>query len=176
MPLRPPASPEPLDPVDAANWEKVEEAAELLHEQQPIEAIVELRRVIQESPRNPYAFHLLGIALFETSELEASRDAYRAALALAPKYLGARVHLSHVLRMLRDLRGAIEQAEIASRQAPNDPEVWHALGLAHAQRGDKESARKYLEAYLGSNPDFEVALEVRGILQQLGPPPKDDDS
>jgi len=176
MPLRPPSPPEPVDPVDAANWEKVEEAAELLHEQQPVEAIIELRRVIKESPRNPYAFHLLGIALFETSELDAARDAYRAALALSPQYLGARVHLSHVLRMLRDLRGAIEQAEIAQRQAPNDPEVWHALGLAHAQRGDKESARRFLEAYLGSNPDFEVALEVRGILQQLGPPPKDDDN
>jgi Flp pilus assembly protein TadD len=165
----------PVDPVDAAHWGMVEEAAELLHEEQPFEAIVELRRVIKEAPRNPYAYHLLGIALFETSELEAARDAYRAALALSPRYLGARVHLSHVLRMTRDLRGAIEQAEIALRQAPDDPEVWHALGLAHAQRGDNESARRYLEAYLGSSPDFEVAEEVREILKALGPPPKEED-
>jgi len=85
------------------------------------------------------------------------------------------VHLSHVLRMLRDVRGAIEQGEIAKRQAPTDAEVWHALGMAHAQRGDKEMARTMLEAYLRSGPEFEVGMEVRAILQQLGPAPEPSD-
>lgn len=166
-----------LDPVDAKHWEEVEDAAEILHDGRPLEAIVALRAVLKQSPRNPYAFHWLGVALFETGELEAARDAYRAAVALAPKYLGARVHLSHVLRMLHDVRGAIEQGEIARQQAPQDPEIWHALGMAHAQRGDKEMARKLLEAYLHSSPEFEVGLEVRSILAQLGPgkPPDEED-
>ncbi|MEO7097583.1 MAG: tetratricopeptide repeat protein [Polyangiales bacterium] len=146
-----------------------------MHDGQPIEAIVALRAVIKANPRNAYAFHYLGVALFETSELEAARDAYRAALAVAPQYLGARVHLSHVLRMLRDVRGAVEQGEIAKRQAPTDPEVWHALGMAHAQRGDKEMARHMLEAYLRSSPEFEVGMEVRAILSQLGPAPEPSD-
>jgi Flp pilus assembly protein TadD len=165
----------PADPADVRNWEEVEDAVEALHDGQPIEAIVALRAVLKTNPRNPYAFHYLGVALFETSELEAARDAYRAAVALAPQYLGARVHLSHVLRMLRDVRGAVEQGEIAKRQAPNDPEVWHALGMAHAQRGDKEMARHMLEAYLRSNPEFEVGMEVRAILHQLGPAPEPSD-
>ncbi|GAC1353183.1 MAG: hypothetical protein NVS3B20_18640 [Polyangiales bacterium] len=165
----------PADPVDAAHWGEVEDAVELIHDGSPIEGIIALREVIRASPRNPYAFHFLGIALFETSELEAARDAYRAALTLSPKYLGARVHLSHVLRMLHDVRGALEQAEVAHRQVPDDPEVWHALGLAHAQRGDKEAGRRYLEAYLGSHPEVEVAAEVRAILEQLGPPKATDD-
>jgi Flp pilus assembly protein TadD len=160
---------------DAKHWEEVEEATELLHEGQPVEAIVALREVVKKNPRNPYAFHTLGIALFETGELEAARDAYRAALAISPEYLGARVHLSHVLRMTRDVRGAIEQGEIARRQAPDDPEVWHALGMAHAQRGDKEAARQLLEAYLRSNPEFEVGMEVRAVLHQLGPQVERDD-
>ncbi len=163
------------DPLDVRHWQEVEEAVELLQEERPIEAILELRRVIQDSPRNPYGFHYLGVALFETHELEASRDAYRAAVAIAPRYRGARVHLSHVLRKLGDARGAIEQAEIARRQDPNDAEVWHALGLAHAARGDKDLARRYLEAFLHSNPEFEVTLEVRAALEQLGPAPEDDD-
>src|SRR5947209_4148104 len=78
---------------DTKHWEAVEEAIELLNEQRAVEAILELRRVIQDDPRNPYAFRFLGTALFDSEELEASRDAYRAAVALAPKYLGARVHL-----------------------------------------------------------------------------------
>lgn len=163
------------DPLDARHWEEVEEAAELLQEERPIEAIIELRRVLGESPRNPYAFHFLGVALHETSELEASRDAYRAAVAVAPRYLGARLHLSHVLRQLGDVRAAIEQGEIARRQAPDDPETWHALGLAHAARGDKQAARRWLEAYLMSNPEFEVSIEVRATLERLGPAPRDDD-
>ena len=173
----PPSPPPPLDPIDAKNWGEVEEAVELLHaDQQPIEAIVELRRVVNDSPRNPYAFHFLGVALFEAGELEAARDAYRAAVALAPKYLGARVHLSHVLRMLHDVRGALEMGEAAHRQAPDDPEVWHALGMAHAQRGDKVAARGYLEAYLASHPEAEVVLEVRAVLKAIGPPPSEDDA
>jgi len=157
------------DPADAAHWAEVEDAVESIHEGEVVAALGTLRDVIKRSPRNPYAFHFLGIALFEAGELEAARDAYRAALSIAPHYLGARVHLSHVLRMLRDVRGAILQAEEARRQAPQDPEVWHALGMAHAQRGDRDAARRYLEAYLGSNPELEVAAEVRAVLAQIGP-------
>lgn len=163
------------DPLDTRYWEEVEEAVELLQEERPIEAILELRRVLAASPRNPYGFHYLGVALYETDELEASRDAYRAAVAIAPGYRGARLHLSHVLRQLCDLRGAIEQAETARRQAPDDPETWHALGLAHAARGDKPAARRWLEAFLRSSPEFEVSIEVRAALERLGPPPADED-
>jgi len=34
-------------------------------------------------------------------------------------------------------------------------------------RGDKTSARKYLEAFLAANPEFEAGLEVRQILEGL---------
>lgn len=165
-----------LDPVDAKHWGEVEDAVELIHDQQVVEAILALRKVVQASPKNPYAFHWLGVALFESGELDAARDAYRAAVALAPKFLGARVHLSHVLRMTSDVRGALEQGEIARRQAPDDPEVWHALGMAHAQRGEKDAARKWLELYLlKGNPEFEVSAEVRAVLDRLGPPPRSED-
>ncbi len=166
----------PVDQRDAKHWGEVEDAVELIHDEQVVEAIYALREVIQRSPKNPYAYHWLGVALFESSELEAARDAYRAALSLSPEYKGARIHLSHVLRMLGDVRGALESAEAARRQDPTDPDVWHALGVAHAQRGDKEVARRWLEAYLAKgNPEVEVQMEVRGILNRLGDPPKRED-
>ena len=71
--------------------------------------------------------------------------------------------------MLANATAALEQAEIARRQAPKDPEVWHALGLAHAQRGEREQAMQYFEAFLASNPEVEVGLEVRAIMQRLMP-------
>jgi tetratricopeptide (TPR) repeat protein len=154
--------------ADAAHWTEVEEATELLHEERYREAMVELRRVLQQDPKNPYAYYYLGVAFYEVGELEASRDAYAACLKLAPQHLGARVALSHVLRQLGDVRGAIREGMAALSQAPGDGEALYALGLAHHARGDDVAARKCLEAFLETNPELEVSLETRGLLAQLG--------
>jgi tetratricopeptide (TPR) repeat protein len=172
-PIRPPIPPaSPIadherDRQDATHWDEVEQASELLHEERFHEAIFELRDVLKADPKNPYAYFLLGIALFETAQLEPARDAYRAALRLSPGYLGARVSLSHVLRMLGDLRGAIAEAEETLRRRADDADAMHAAGLAHAARGDVSAARRYLEAFLASNPEFETATEVRAVLDGL---------
>ena len=160
--------------ADAKNWEEVEDATELLHEERFQDALYALRDVVKANPRNPYAYHFLGVALFETAQPEAARDAYRAALRISPGYLGARVALSHVLRMLGDSRGAIAEGEEALRRSPGDGDALHAAGLAHAARGDNEAARKYLNAFLSSNPEFEAATEVRAILQTIDPPEPDE--
>src|SRR6266536_2479442 len=88
----------PAPETDAKDWGEVEEATELLHEERFPEALYALRDIIKANPRNPYAYYYLGVALFETAEPEPARDAYRAAIRIAPDYLGARVALSHVLR------------------------------------------------------------------------------
>jgi tetratricopeptide (TPR) repeat protein len=157
----------PPDRDDAKRWEAVEEAAELLHEERFQEALYALRDVVATDPRNPYAYQFLGIALFETGQIEAARDAYRATVKLAPEYLGARVALSHVLRMLGDLRAAIAEAEEALKRSPTDNDALHAAGLAHAARGDAQAARRYLGAFLAGDPEFEAATEVRAILADL---------
>jgi tetratricopeptide (TPR) repeat protein len=154
--------------LEKAHWSAVEEATELLHEERFQDGLYLLRDVIKADPANPYAYYFLGIALVETAQLEAARDAYRAAVKLAPGYLGARVALSHVLRMLGDLRGAIAEGEEALRRYPSVPDALHAAGLAHAARGDDHAARRYLEAYLATQPEFEAAAEVRTILETLG--------
>src|SRR4051812_18325024 len=90
------------DAADAAHWEAVEEAAELMQEGQYDKALVTLRDAIKASPSNPYAYNFLGHALYELNQIEPARDAYRAAVRLSPDYLGARVALSHALRRLGD--------------------------------------------------------------------------
>lgn len=157
----------PENPADAAMWDAVEEATELLHEERFHDALLELHEVIKKDPQNHYAFHFLGVALFESGELEAARDAYQACLRLAPQYLGARVALSHVLRSLGDLRGAIKEGLEALSLAPEDGDAMHAVGLAYHARGDTVAAAKYLEAFLDTNPEFEVGEEVRAILQSI---------
>jgi Flp pilus assembly protein TadD len=155
------------DKADAKHWEAVEEASELLHEERFPEAMVELRRVLQHDPKNPYAFYFLGIAFFESGEIEASRDAYAASVKLAPRYLGARVALCHVLRIGGDVRGAIREGMAALSLAPGDPDSLHAIGLAYHAYGDEKAARKYLEAFLDTGPELEVALETQALLGTL---------
>src|ERR1019366_8281128 len=44
---------------DAARWAAVEEATELLHEERFREAMVELRGVLEDDPKNSYAYYFL---------------------------------------------------------------------------------------------------------------------
>jgi Flp pilus assembly protein TadD len=156
------------DARDRAHWEAVEEPAELLAEQRFGDALLALREVLASDPQNPYAYHYLGATLYETEKLEPARDAYRAAVRLAPDFLGARVALSHTLRQLGDAKGALAEANEALRRFPKDGEAMHAAGLAHAALGERKAAAKKLEGFLDAAPEAEAALEVRQILELLG--------
>lgn len=162
---------------DAAHWAAVEEATELLHEERFREALEVLRDVLRDDPSNPYAFFFLGQGLYEVGELEAARDAYRAALRLAPHHLGARVSLTHVLRKLGQARDAVSEGLVALEQAPTDGDVLYALGLAYLARGDHVAARRHLEAFLRAKPELETRIEVEGLFQSMGghAPVRDED-
>ncbi|HXN33147.1 MAG TPA: tetratricopeptide repeat protein [Polyangiaceae bacterium] len=152
---------------DGARWDAVDEATELLHEERYREAMGELRRALEADPKNAYAYYFLGVAFFELGEVEAARDAYAACLKVAPEHLGARLALCHVLRLLGDLRGALREGAGALSQSPGDPDALHAVGLVYHARGDQIAARKYLEAFLDAGAEFEVALEVRALLESM---------
>jgi tetratricopeptide (TPR) repeat protein len=156
------------DAEDAAHWDAVEEATELMNEGRFVEALVALRNVIKSNPRNVYAYNYLGNALFEMGEFEASRDAYRAAIHVRPGYLGARVSLSHVLLKLGDVRGALSHANEALRQVPGNGDALYAAALANAARGNRKTAKKQLEGFLSTSPEWETRVEVEQILGMLG--------
>jgi tetratricopeptide (TPR) repeat protein len=164
---------------DRDAWSAVEEATELLHEERFREALIELRRVLEADPKNPYGYYFLGIALFEVGEMEPARDAYAACLKVAPAHLGARVALCHVLRILGDVRGAIREGMSVLSRAAGDAEALYAVGLAYHARGDEAAAKKYLDAFLATGPELEVALETRALLATIGEdkaePSEDDD-
>lgn len=159
---------------DARHWDAVEEATELILEQRFEEALVRLRDVVRKDPSNPYAYHYIGQALEELRQLEPARDAYAAAVKLAPEYLGARVALSHTLRRLGDLRGALREAEEALSRFPKDAAALHAAGLAHAAMGKRARARDNLALALETHPEMEDQLELRSILEMLGLGPDDE--
>ncbi len=162
------------DERDAKHWDAIEEGAALLEERRFEEGLLELKRVLAADPNNPYAFNLVGQALWELKQMEPARDAFRAAVLLSPDFLGARVGLSHALRKVGDLRDAERQARVALTRFPDDGEAYHALGLALAARGEREEARTCLERFLATKPEFEAATEARGVLAMLAEGDEDD--
>jgi len=169
----PPATPEEvaLEAKQRAHWDAVEEVSELLHEERFREALETLREVLTADSKNPYAYYFLGVALFEQGQVPPARDAYVACLRLAPRHLGARVALTHVLRQLGDLRGALQEGSVALAQAPADADVLYAVGMAHYARGDEGAAKRFFHAFLEAGPEYESSEEVRQLLEQMGERP-----
>lgn len=157
----------PKNPTDEAHWEAVEEASELIHDERFQESLYILRDIAKADPKNPYAYYFMGVALYELGQLEAARDAYRAATLLAPAYVGARGSLAQVLRLLRDHRGALKEGLTALKFSPKDPDALHAVGLAYAALGDHIPAKRYLNAFLSTKPEFEISTEVRQVLEMI---------
>jgi uncharacterized protein HemY len=102
------------------------------------------------------------------SQWEPAKDAFHAAVLVAPQFLGARISLSHALRKMGDLQGAEQQARIALTQSPGDAEALFALGRAQAKRGSRKQAKQSLEAFVASGPEVEARHEVEAILGMLG--------
>jgi Flp pilus assembly protein TadD len=157
----------PEDQLDGAHWEAVEEVAEVLQEGQYQQALYLLRDLAREDPRNPYIYYFMGVAFYEIGRLEEARDAFRAAVKLEPRYLGARGSLAQVLRRLRDYRGAIAEGKAALALRNDDPDALHALGMAYAALGQRSDARRYLEAFLRARSEYEPAQEVQFVLQLI---------
>jgi cytochrome c-type biogenesis protein CcmH/NrfG len=148
-------------------WTAAEEAGELLREGEHEAAVAEAERVLAADPENEYAWYFLGAARFEQGQLTKALRAYVEALRRAPAYVGAMVGAGHTLRLLGRYDEAIRMGKQVLFRAPEDPDALHLLGLAHFARGDAAAAREYLERFLATRPELEVAQEVQGILQTL---------
>ncbi|MEO8680117.1 MAG: tetratricopeptide repeat protein [Vicinamibacterales bacterium] len=60
---------------------------------------------------------------------------------------------------------AIESLSASTEKQPDNPNYLYHLGLAYAQNGDKEQAKKMLEKALKSGANFEGAADARRVLE-----------
>ncbi|NLY93454.1 MAG: tetratricopeptide repeat protein [Myxococcales bacterium] len=144
-----------------------EEGIERLAEGDVEGAIEELTRVIAEDPKNEHAYFFLGQAYYEERSYEKALAAYVKALELAPDYLGAMIGAGQTLRLLGQHERALRMGREILKRRKDDPDALYLMGLVHFQRGEVDASRGYLERFLQTSPEIEVALEVEGILQVL---------
>ncbi|MGB5810940.1 MAG: tetratricopeptide repeat protein [Polyangiales bacterium] len=154
-----------MDEANSEHWEAAEEGMELLHDGEIDLAINELLRVARENPANEIAFHFLGHAYYEKDAYPEALKSYVEALRLAPDYVGAMVGAGQSLRMMGEYDRAIRMGQRVLSRSEDDGDALFLVGAAHFQKGENQAAKRYLERYLETGPELEIALEVEGMLQ-----------
>jgi tetratricopeptide (TPR) repeat protein len=152
---------------DRAHFEAAEEGAELLREGELVAAERELTELIERDPENPYGYFYLGATLFETEDFLRSLKAYLRAVELKPDYLGALIGAGFALHSLGRFREAMRVGRQVLLRVKEDPDALHLLGLCHYALGEGAAAMGYLNRFLATRPELEVALEVEGMLRIL---------
>jgi tetratricopeptide (TPR) repeat protein len=89
---------------------------------------------------------------------------YRELAILNPQHLGARKALAELARTREDLPGAVQRLEEVLRLMPADTgdllDIRQRLGALHAELGEWESVRHYMELVLGQDPARAPAMEL----------------
>ncbi|MGB8329722.1 MAG: tetratricopeptide repeat protein [Polyangiales bacterium] len=156
-----------MNDAQAQRWEAAEEGMELLHAGELDQAIDELVRVVHEHPDNEYAYQFLGHAYFQKEAYAEALKSYVEALQLVPDYLGAMVGAGQALRMMGEYDRAIRMGQSILRKRADDADGLFLVGAALFQKGENQTAKRYLERFLETDPELEVALEVEGMLQVI---------
>jgi len=146
-------------------WDAAQEGAELIAEGNPQEAVRVLSALVQAQPNNEHAFFFLGAAYYEQTHYEQALVAYVKALEAKPLFVGAMIGAGHCLRMLNRHTQAIRMGHEVLKRDKDDSDALFLLGASHFARDDAAAAIDYLERFLNTRPEAEVATEARGMLQ-----------
>ncbi|MFO0559467.1 MAG: hypothetical protein U0269_15730 [Polyangiales bacterium] len=109
-----------------------------------------------------------GRRALEYRMLPRARAEFRRALAVKADGVEAQIGLAWVALRIGYYSAAVQSFRRLYSQGHNTPEVRVGLGLAHAKMRDRESAVRYLRAYLAGNPQGQLAQEARQTLTALG--------
>jgi len=155
------------DVRDQKLWAQAEEGAELMSEGEHDAAIAELSKVIADEPDNHYALFFLGSALLEVGEAARALKAFVSALQLEPEYPGALMGAGWALHTLGRYREGIRVGKQVLSKKKDDPDALYLLGLCHYAMDDRASALGYLQRFVDTRPEIEVAMEANAVIQVL---------
>ncbi len=130
----------------------------------------DLMALVKESPRDPDALHLLGIAAAASGRALQADAALKRSLRLRPEGWVA----LHIVDELLD-RGLVSGADRLLRRVeqklPEDPQVIRARAFVLIARDDLQGARALLEALEAVLPSAPLAWQVSVLLAEIGDAP-----
>jgi tetratricopeptide (TPR) repeat protein len=146
-------------------WAAVEEAIELLHEEDVDGAVRVLREVLLADAEN--AHYYLGLAFMRRDKAGAALAAFAEASHRDPAHLGAVVYRGWCLYELGRFEEAIDAGERALEIKADDDDALHLLGLAYAETGRASAAIGYLERFVKGRPSAEDRFDAEALLITL---------
>lgn len=152
---------------DDDGWDAAQEGADLIAEGEAEAAVIVLTQLAVQQPRNEHAYFFLGAAHYELGKWDLALAAYVKTLEIKPQFIGAMIAAGHALRMLGRHDQALRMGNEVLKRDKNDADALFLLGATHFARDDGAAAVGYLERFIDTRPEAEVAAEARGMLQVL---------
>ena len=115
------------------------------------------RRILQADPRQPVAWHRLGVIAHQLGKVESAVDHIAKALAIDPDYVEAHNSLGNALKDIGEIDAALASYRTALVLAPDTAELHCNLGTALAEIGDLDAAVASFRHAIALKPDFSEA-------------------
>lgn len=138
------------------------DAAVALHQSGQINAAADAyRRILEQSPDDSNALHLLGVTSLQSGKPEQAVELIRRAIDVRPNVGVYHLNLAAALRALRRIDEAIAEAEKAIALDPKNAAAgYHVAAVAFADEAQIDDAIFCLEKAVEADPEF-----VRGYLE-----------
>ncbi len=130
------------------------------------DAIDYYRQILDRSPDWIEAHINLGVALYQTGDVDEARAAFLKAVQLDPWNGICRYNLGCVLEEQGEIDEAIRHLRCAARVLPNHADARFNLALAYEKRGQRRLAREQWQLYLRHAPNGPWADQARSHLKQ----------
>jgi tetratricopeptide (TPR) repeat protein len=127
-------------------------------------ATLAYERALELDPHHVGALVNLGNVYYRLGQIDDARRLYERALALDPQNPNVHYNLGNVYDDLEEYRTAIRFFESALRLRASNADAHFNLGLVHDRLGNVDEVRFHMQAYLGLEPEGELAEVAREYL------------
>lgn len=127
------------------------------------------RQILDDSPEQPEALHLLGVIAHQRGQSEKAIKLIRRAVAVQPQAPIFHCNLAEAYRVAGDLPEAVDHSRKAIRLQPHNADAHNHLGLALQGQGKLDEAVASFREALSLRPDFALAHNnLGGALRAIG--------
>jgi predicted TPR repeat methyltransferase len=149
---------------EASLFARIKTGMELQRAGHTQQAEIIYRDILKESPGQPDALHMLGVAAFQRGDYERSIELIREVISQVPEFPDAHNSLGVVLKRVGETEQAIEAYRRAIALRHTYPEAHHNLAIALEAVGRHDEAEEAIMARLSLVPEDPGAQIDLGYL------------
>ncbi|NOZ21513.1 MAG: tetratricopeptide repeat protein [Planctomycetes bacterium] len=120
------------------------------------------REILQQTPENPDALHLLGVLMHQRGDHAQAVDWINRAISAGPNQAAFHCNIAEAYRSMGRHDDAVKHCREALRLQPQYPEALNNLGLALLDSGKAEESQHYFEEATALQPNFAMAWNNLG--------------